>query len=64
MRVLMEISIVVGDVRRSAETGGGTYRWFIYVPPERAWPHERLVVEAYGKQRRERVGDRTDIEGQ
>ncbi len=64
MRVLMEIPIGVGGVRRSAETGGGTYRWFIHVAPEGTWPHECLVVEACGKQRRQRVGDRAEIEGQ
>ncbi|MGO7624332.1 hypothetical protein ACC687_40890, partial [Rhizobium ruizarguesonis] len=49
--------------RCDAEAGGTTDERFVDVFPGGARPHEGLLVETSGKERRHQIVDRTDVEG-
>ena len=64
MGVTGRIMIRVGPVGRHAEAGGGTDLGLVQRLPRSLRPHEGLVVETGGEERRGEVVDRADVEGQ
>ena len=64
MGITAGIMIRVRFRRRDAEAGGAADEGLIDAVPGLLRPHEGLVVEAGGKERRHQVVDRADIEGE
>ena len=64
MRVLLRVAIRVRQARRFAETRHAADQRLVEPMPGGAWPHEGLVVEARGQQRRKQLGQTPEVEAQ
>ena len=64
MCVVMQIATGIRHGRRVPQTRRTTDGRFVQPPPQRARPHEGLVVESGGQQRRHHIRHRADIEPQ
>ncbi len=62
MGVALRVAVGIGRGRRPAEARRGADARLVDLVPERARPHEGLVVEAGDEERREEVVDRADVE--
>ncbi len=64
VREAMYVPVRVRQRRRATEAGRGTDQGFVKRRPGDARPHERLVVEAGGKQRRQQIVQPADVEAE
>ena len=61
MSVALRVSVGIGEGRRAPEAGHGADLRLVKALPGRFRPHERLVVEAGGKERREHVVESAEV---